>query len=77
MARDVPTPIQQVLDEIEKLAPQDQQVVLDIVQRRLVERRRAEIAQNARAAVQAFREGRAQYGSVIVLGDIGTHEEVY
>jgi hypothetical protein len=64
MAREVPTPIQQVLDEIEKLVPQDQQVVIEIVRQRLIERRRAEIAQNARAAVQAFKEGRAQYGSL-------------
>ncbi len=64
MATEVPTPIQQVLEEIEKLGPQDQQVVIEIVRQRLVERRRAEIAQNARAAVQAFRDGRAQYGTV-------------
>jgi len=33
-------------------------------QRRLVERRRAEIARNATATLQAVREGRARYGSV-------------
>ncbi len=60
MARKVPTPIQQILEEIERLGPQDQQVVIEIARQRLIERRRAEIAQNARAAVQAFREGRAQ-----------------
>jgi hypothetical protein len=59
-----PTPIQQALDEIEELAAEDQQVVVEIVQQRLVERRRREIGQNAQSAVQAFREGRASYGTV-------------
>jgi hypothetical protein len=58
MGGNAQTPIQQALDEIEKLGAEDQQVVVEIVRRRL------DIAQNARATVQAFREGRARYGTV-------------
>jgi len=58
------TPIQQALDEIEKLDTEDQAMVIDIVRQRLIERRRAEISGHARATLQAFREGRARYGTV-------------
>jgi hypothetical protein len=63
MADSRATPIQQALDQIEKLGAEDQQVVVEIVRQRLIERRRQDIAQNARATVQAFREGRARYGT--------------
>ena len=59
-----PTPIQQALDEIEKLDAEDQELVIGIVRQRLIERRRAEIGRHARATLQAFREGRAGYGTV-------------
>ena len=64
MAGNVRTPIQQALDEIERLAAEDQQMVVEIVRQRLIEQRRLEIAENARATVKAFREGRARYGTV-------------
>ncbi len=64
MSTKTPTPVQQALDEIEKLDTEDQQVVVEIVVQRLVERRRREIAENARSAVRAFREGKASYGTV-------------
>jgi hypothetical protein len=64
MATNVRTPIQQALDEIERLAAEDQQMVVEIVRQRLIEQRRLEIAENARATVKAFREGRARYGTV-------------
>ena len=55
---------QQALDMVEKMPPEDQQTLVDLIQRRLVEWRRAEIARNAAATLQAVREGRADYGSV-------------
>ena len=64
MSTKTPTLIQQALDQIEGLEADDQRVVIEIVHQRLVERRRAEIAENARHAVQAFREGRAQCGTI-------------
>jgi hypothetical protein len=56
--------LQQALDTVEKLPPEDQETLIDLIQRRLVERRRAEIARSAAVTLQAVREGRARYGSV-------------
>ena len=46
MSTKTPTPMQQALDEIEKLGAEDQQAVIEIVRQRLIERRRQEIARN-------------------------------
>jgi hypothetical protein len=56
--------LQQALDLVEKLPPEDQETLVELVQRRLVEWRRAEIARNAATTLQAVREGQARYGSV-------------
>ncbi len=55
---------QQALDVVEQLPPEDQEMLVDLIQHRLVEWRRAEIARNAAATLQAVQEGRACYGSV-------------
>ena len=55
---------QQALDMVEKLPPEDQQTLVDLIQHRLTEWRRAEIARNAASTLQAVREGVANYGSV-------------
>ena len=55
---------QQALDLVEKLPPEDQETLIDLIQHRLVDWRRAEIASNAAATLQAVREGHARYGSV-------------
>jgi len=60
---------QQALDVVEKLSPEDQEMLVDLIQHRLVKWRRAEIARNAAATLQAVREGRARYGSVEDLKD--------
>ena len=56
--------LQQALDVVESLPPDEQETLIDLVLRRLVERRRAEIARNAKDTLQAVRDGRAQYGSI-------------
>ena len=56
--------LQQALDVVESLSPDDQGTLIDLIRHRLVERRRAEIARNAKETLQAVRDGRAQYGSV-------------
>ena len=58
------TTFAQALELIEHLSPEDQDALFEIVQRRTIERRRSEIAANAQATVQAYREGRASYGTV-------------
>jgi len=55
---------QQALDAVEKLPPEDQERLIDLIRHRLVEWRRAEIARNAAATLKAVQEGRARYGSV-------------
>ena len=54
---------QQALNVIEQFPADDREALIETIQRRLVEQRRAEIARNARATVQAFREGRARCGT--------------
>jgi hypothetical protein len=60
----ISTPFQQALDVVERLPLEDQETLVDIIRRRLIEQRRAEIARNAQATRQAFQEGRASYGTV-------------
>ena len=55
---------QEALDLIEKLPPEDQETLIDLIQHRLVDWRRAKIACNAAATLQAVREGHARFGSV-------------
>ena len=56
--------LQQALEAVESLPPDDQETLIDLVRHRLIERRRAEIAQNADETLQAVRDGLAEYGSV-------------
>jgi len=56
--------LQQALDVVERLPPDDQETLIDLIRHRLIERRRDEIARNAQETLQAVRDGRAQYGSV-------------
>jgi hypothetical protein len=58
------TPMQHALEVVERLDEEDQAVLLDLVRQRRIERRRAEIAENARATAQALNEGRASVGTV-------------
>lgn len=58
------TNIQDALDTIEKLPLDEQETLLEIVKKRLVERRRDEIAHNARQTLKAVKENKAQYGDI-------------
>lgn len=58
------SPFQTVLEMIDGLSTDDQTALVEIVRKRLIERRREEIAANAQSTLQAFREGRASYGTV-------------
>ena len=55
--------LQQALDVVEKMPPEDQETLIELIQHRLVEKRRAEIARNAVATLRAVREGKASFGS--------------
>ena len=60
----ITTPFQQALEFIEQLSVMDQEALLEVVRRRLVEQRRREIAANAQTTLQALREGRISYGTL-------------
>ncbi|MBM4459304.1 MAG: hypothetical protein FJ011_16350 [Chloroflexi bacterium] len=64
MGQVISTPFQNALDVIERLPAEDQETLIEIIRRRMIEQRRAEIARNAQVTLQAFREGRASYGTV-------------
>ena len=64
MSQRTSTPFQRAIDVIEALPLEDQETLIDLVHRRLIERRRAEIARHAAETLQAVREGRAQYGTI-------------
>lgn len=53
-----------ILDEIESLSSDEQMVLLDIVKRRLSDRRRAEIAANIAQAKQEYQSGQVFRGTV-------------
>ena len=58
------SPFQEALELIDRLPAGDQEALVEIVRKRLEEQRRREIAANAQATLQAFREGRASYGTI-------------
>jgi U3 small nucleolar ribonucleoprotein component len=64
MIIDQDTPFQKAIDAVESLSFDDREELLEIIRMRLAERRRDEIASNAREAVQAVREKRAKFGTV-------------
>ncbi len=54
----------EILEEIEALPEEDQVTLIDLLQRRQVERRRSEIAANIAEANQSYRSGQVFRGSV-------------
>ena len=55
--------LQQALDVVDRMPPEDQETLIELIQHRLVEKRRAEIARNAAATLRAVREGKASFGT--------------
>ena len=58
------TPMQHALDVVERLDEEEQAALLDMVRQRRIEKRRTEIAENARSTALAFKEGRAYVGTL-------------
>lgn len=57
------TPIQKALDIIDALSDEDQSLLLDLVQRRLTDRHRVEIARHAEETLHSILSGNARVGS--------------
>lgn len=55
---------QDAIETVEKLPPDDQMLLVEIIRQRLSEQRRAEIAKNAQGTLKAVREKRAHFGTV-------------
>ena len=56
--------LQQALDALEQMPVDEQEALAELVQRRVAERRRAQLARDARVTLRAAREGRARYGTI-------------
>jgi hypothetical protein len=66
---------QQAIEVVESLSADDQLLLIDVIKRRLIEKRRTEIAQAAADTVLAVHEGRAKFGDVKDLRrDLGLDE---
>lgn len=58
------TPFQKAIEAVECLPLEDQEMVVDVIRRRNLDRRRDEIASNARESLAAVRENTAKFGTV-------------
>ena len=56
--------LQQALDAVKELSPEEQEMLLEIVYRRFVEQRRAGLAGEIAAARKAYRLGQVRRGTV-------------
>ena len=64
MSTGVTSTFQVALETVEELTPGDQEMLVEIVRRRLIERRRAELAEDIAAAREAYRRGDVRRGTV-------------
>jgi hypothetical protein len=55
---------QEIIESIERLPIEDQDYLFELIRKRRIEHRRAEILANAREAMQAVKDGTAKRGSV-------------
>jgi hypothetical protein len=55
---------QEIIDSIESLSLEDQDYLFELIRKRRIENRRAEILANAHEVMQAFQDGTAKRGSV-------------
>jgi hypothetical protein len=58
---------QQVIEAVESLAPEAQAILVDIIQKRLKQRRRDELVQAVKEAEQEYTTGNVHRGSVADL----------
>lgn len=56
--------IDRVLEKISHYSLDDQEIISDILQKRVIEKRRHEIYKNYRRAMQDYKKGRSKSGTV-------------
>jgi hypothetical protein len=59
--------LDQILDEIASLSLDDQEMLLNIIKQRHIERRREQILRDSRETIRAYKKGLAKKGSVADL----------
>ncbi len=59
--------LDQILDEIASLSLEDQEILLNIVKQRHIERKREQILRDSQETVRAYRKGKAKKGTVADL----------
>jgi ABC-type Fe3+/spermidine/putrescine transport system ATPase subunit len=55
---------QQAIESVESLSIEDQEILLDIIQKRLQQKRRTQLCQEIKEIRQEFAEGKVKFGSV-------------
>ena len=55
---------QEIIDSIEKLSLEEQNDLFELIQKRRIEKRRLEIAENAKATLAAMKQGTAKTGNI-------------
>ena len=55
---------QEIIDSIESLSVEDQDYLFELVRKRRIENRRAEILANAHEVMQSFKQGTAKRGNI-------------
>jgi hypothetical protein len=70
--------LQEIIDQVESLSIEDQDQLFELIRKRRIENRRAEILANAQEVMQAFKNGIAKRGSVddLIADLIGDDERV-
>jgi len=58
---------QEVIETVEELPPDDQQLLIEIVRQRLIQRRRAKLAADVYEARKAYQEVKVQRGTAADL----------
>lgn len=55
---------QEIIDSVEKLSLEEQDSLFELIKKRRIEKRRFEIAANAKATLESLKQGTAKKGSV-------------
>ncbi len=62
-----PVSLQTVIEYVEALSTEEQDLLLELIQKRRIEQRRKEIARNAAQTLEAMRTGTAKRGTLADL----------
>jgi hypothetical protein len=55
---------QEIIDSVEKLSLDDQDYLFELIKKRRIEKRRLQIAANAKATLESLKQGTAKKGSL-------------